>query len=137
MNLVALDAHLHLRSDVLYPLAKVAGDLIRDARIEMNLDLAPALADGLGIVRLEKLGRKLASGSFLSQDLQSRLGALLTCGVDQYQLVLAVERSLCVLEVVTRAHLSASLVERVGQLSRVELRGDVERELSHPNARWR
>src|SRR5690349_20667984 len=44
-ELVALDAHLHLRAHVLDPLAQVAGDVLCDAGVELNLDLAATLAD--------------------------------------------------------------------------------------------
>src|SRR5712691_8583978 len=133
-QLVALDPHLHLRGDVLDALAKVAGDLIGDAGIKVHFDLSPALADGLWVVGLEQLWRQLAPRRLLTQNLQGRLRALFARRIDEDQLVLAVERRLRVFEVVPSAHLSAGLVDRVGELRRVELRDDVEGELSHSNA---
>src|SRR5437763_9538431 len=68
-ELVALDAHLQLRRDVLDPLAQVARDVVGDARVELDLDLAATLADALRIAGFEQLRRQLAAGGLLAQNL--------------------------------------------------------------------
>ncbi len=68
-ELVALDAHLQLRRDVLDPLAQVARDVVGDAGVELDLDLAATLADALRIAGFEQLRRQLAAGGLLAQNL--------------------------------------------------------------------
>ena len=51
------------------PLLKVLGELVGDAGVELDLDLAAAPADGFGLARLEELGRKLAARGLLHQHL--------------------------------------------------------------------
>src|SRR2546427_8266126 len=55
-KLVPLDPHLDLGCHVLDALAKIAGQLIGDARVEVHLDLPAALTDRLGVVSFEQLG---------------------------------------------------------------------------------
>src|SRR5947209_5662362 len=71
-QLVALDADLHLGADVLDPLAQVTGDLIRDAGVQRDLDLAAALADRLRVAGLEQLRRQRAACRLLAEDLERR-----------------------------------------------------------------
>src|SRR3989442_10455317 len=68
-KLVALDPNLRLGGDILDPLAEVSRDVVGDPRVEQDLDLAAAFADGLGVAGLEELGRQLAPRSLLTQHL--------------------------------------------------------------------
>src|SRR5207249_12318295 len=68
-ELVAMDAHLQPRRDVLDSLAQVARDVVGDARVELDLDLAATLADALRIAGFEQLRRQLAAGGLLAQNL--------------------------------------------------------------------
>src|ERR1700682_6612561 len=60
-QLVALDSYLPLGGRVLNPLAEVFRNLVGDSRVELDLDLAATLPDGLGVARFEELGRELPS----------------------------------------------------------------------------
>src|SRR5437879_7846039 len=75
-KLVALDPHLELGAHGLDPLAQVARELVRDAGVELHLDLAAALADRLGVAGFEQLGRDLAPASLHAQRLARPLRSL-------------------------------------------------------------
>src|SRR5260370_28459849 len=68
-QLITLDPHLDFGRDVLDALPKVAGQLIGDACVQLDLDLAAALPHRLGVARLEHSGRPLSPGGFLPQNL--------------------------------------------------------------------
>src|ERR1035437_6774270 len=115
-QLVALDPHLDLGCGVLDLLSEVASDVVGDARIQLDLDLAATLAHRLRLPGLEQLWRQLAASRLLTEDLERGLGALLARRVDQDLLVGLVVNRGRVFEVVARADLPACLVQGVGQL---------------------
>src|SRR5207249_7894020 len=51
-------------------LAEVARQVVVDARVQLDLDLAAALAHRLRVAGLEQLGRELAPGGLLAQHLK-------------------------------------------------------------------
>src|SRR5690349_6782420 len=61
-ELVALDPDLDLVRDVLDALPQIASEVVVDTGVQVDLDLAAALADRLGIAGLEELGRQLPPG---------------------------------------------------------------------------
>ena len=56
-------------AETLDSLAQVARDVVGDARVELDLDLAATLADALRVAGLEQLRRQLAAGGLLAQNL--------------------------------------------------------------------
>src|SRR5258708_37814275 len=133
-QLVALNPHLDLRRGVLNSLSQVARDVIRDAGVEPDLDLAAAFANTPGVARLEQLWRKLAACSLLAKHLEGGLGSVLAGGLDENGLAGVVVDRRRVFEVEAGADFAAGLVEGIGQLGGVELRDDVEGELRHSSA---
>src|SRR5216683_1699898 len=130
-KLIALDPHIQLARHVLDSLAQVARDVVGDAGVEPDLDLAAALANRLRVVGLEKLGRELAARRLLAQDLERGPGAILAGRLDHDQVVALVVNRGGVLEVESSADLTACLVESVGELGRIELGDHVEGVLRH------
>ena len=106
-------------------------DVVGDAGVQANLDLAASLADRLRVVGLEQLGRQLAAGGLLAQHLQCSPGSVLARRLNDDEVLAKVIEGRSVLEVEAGPHLPASLVERVGQLGGVELGDHVEGVLGH------
>src|SRR2546430_1710322 len=130
-ELVALDPDLQLAGNVLDPLAQIARELVVDARVKADVDLAATLADRLRIARLEELRRKLPARRFLAQHLECSLGAVFARRLDLDHVALMVVARRGVFEVEAGRDLPAGLIDSVRQLRGVELGNDVEGVLSH------
>src|SRR5437879_7135896 len=130
-QLVALDPDLQLVGNVLDPLAQVARELVVDARIESDVDLAATLADSLWIARLEELRRKLPARGLLAQHLESGPGPVLARRLDLDHLALMVVARRGVFEVEAGRDFPPGLIDCVRQLCGIELGNDVEGVLSH------
>src|SRR2546428_8830993 len=89
-QLVALDPDLQLVGNVLDPLAQIARELVVDARVEADVDLAATLAHRFRIARLEELRRKLPARGLLTQHLECSPGAVLARRLDLDQICLMV-----------------------------------------------
>src|ERR1700674_392632 len=82
-QLVALNPHLDLGRGVLDLFSQIARDVVGDARVQKDLDLAAPLAHRLRLSGLQQLWGKLAASRLLAENLQRGLGALLARRLDQ------------------------------------------------------